>query len=252
MPSPAELAAALLAPDRPAPSGLEPPGRLAVYRNNVVAGLVEALAAAYPAVEALVGTPFFRAAARDFVRAEPPRSPVLMLWGDRFPAFLESFPPAGRLPYLADVARLERAWLEAYHAAEAAPLPLDALAALPEASMAGARLALHPSLRLVASAWPAVSLWAANTGRGDHGAVDLGRPETALVVRPAGEVRVHAIDAALAALVLSLQRRATLGAAVETTLAAHPAFDLAAALRRLFAQGAVTRIEPPAQRSAAP
>lgn len=252
MPSPAELAPALLTPGLPPPPGLAPAERFAVHRNNVVAGLIEVLAAAYPAVRALVGEPFFRALAASHVRAAPPTSPVLIVYGAGFPAFVERFPPARRLPYLADVARLERAWREAYHAAEAAPLPLAALAALPPEDVASAGLTLHPSLRIVASAWPAHSLWAANIGRGEHDAVVLHRVETALVVRPMDRVEVHPIDPGSAVLVRALAQRASLGAAAEAALAADPAFDLAAALGQLFAAGAVTGIAPIAQRSAVP
>jgi HPt (histidine-containing phosphotransfer) domain-containing protein len=45
MPWPADIGGALLAPERPVPSGITQPERFAVYRNNVVVGLIEALAA---------------------------------------------------------------------------------------------------------------------------------------------------------------------------------------------------------------
>ena len=125
LPGQADLAAALLAPERAAPAGLAPQARLAVYRNNVVVSLTDALAAAYPAVLSLVGERFFKAAAGVYVRAEPPRSPVLITYGQSFAQFLEGFAPAAKLPFLADVARLERLWLEAYHAADAAPQPIE-------------------------------------------------------------------------------------------------------------------------------
>ncbi|MBP0650496.1 putative DNA-binding domain-containing protein, partial [Mycobacterium tuberculosis] len=63
----AAIAAALVAPDRPVPAGLEgrdgrPAGRrFAVYRNNVVVSLIDALAARFPVVAMLVGDAFFRA-----------------------------------------------------------------------------------------------------------------------------------------------------------------------------------------------
>ena len=38
-----------------------------------------------------------------------------------FPNFLETFEPAQRAPFLPDVARIEWAWRQAYHAADARP-----------------------------------------------------------------------------------------------------------------------------------
>lgn len=115
MPAPSEaaMAAALFDPALPAPGG----PRFAVHRNNVVAGLIGALGEACPAVKKLVGEAFFTAAASLFVRAFPPKSPVMLLYGEGFPGWIGAFPPAAHVPYLEDVARLERAWLEAFHAA---------------------------------------------------------------------------------------------------------------------------------------
>jgi hypothetical protein len=252
LPSPADFAAALLAPNRAPPPGLAPAGHFAVYRNNVVVGLIEALAAAYPAVAALVGGRFFEAAARVYVRAKPPTSPVLILYGGGFPDFLESFEPVRRLPFLADVARLERAWLLAYHGAEASPLPLSALAALPEADLAETGVALHPTLSLTASRWPILSLWAANTGRGDHVDVDLERPEGVAVLRPHGAVETHRLDPGVFAFFQALQDGATLGGAAAAALAAEPVFDLAAGIGRLFAIEAAIGLHPARTEDLAP
>ncbi len=243
MPWPADIGGALLAPERPAPPGVSRPERFAVYRNNVVVSLVEALAAAYPATKALVGERFFNAMAGVHVRAEPPTSPVLIHYGAGFPAFIEGFEPAARLPFLPDVARLERLWLLAYHGPEAAPIPLDVLARLPETALAEARLRLHPTAGLLASRHPMVSLWAANTGRGAHEAVDLGRAETALVLRPHDRVEVHVLDRGLAAFVQALQGGQPLSAAADSALAVDPTFPLATTLGRLFVSGAVVGID---------
>src|SRR5688572_24273478 len=105
--------------------------RYGIYRNNVTASLVDALAKVFPATERITGTEFFRALARAHVRACPPKSPLLFEYGRDFPDFVEQFEPARSMPWLADVARIERAWLDAYHAADAAPLALAALAAIP-------------------------------------------------------------------------------------------------------------------------
>ena len=245
MPGQAELAEALLTADGPVPQGPTPAERFAVHRNNVVQGLIRALEAAYPAVRSLVGEGFFAAMAGAHVRADPPRSPILIHYGEGFPAFIEGFPPAAGLPYLGAVARLERAWLEAFHAAEAVPLPISSFGLVPEAELAGSRLALHPSLRIVRAGHPIVTLWAANTGRGSHAAVELGRAETGLVVRPRDRVTVEAVPPGLAVLVEALGSGASLGTAVEAALAADPAPDPGAMLGRLFALGAVIAIRRP-------
>src|SRR6516165_11874225 len=78
------FASALLDPELPVPTGLvgpdgEPdPKRFAVYRNNVVVSLIEALEDAFPAVRRIVGADFFRAMARAHVMEEPPCSPILL------------------------------------------------------------------------------------------------------------------------------------------------------------------------------
>jgi hypothetical protein len=72
--------------------------------------LTEALKDAFPAVHRIVGPEFFQAMARAYIVLEPPRSPILLDYGAGFPDFIGEFEPAAVLPYLADVARIERAW----------------------------------------------------------------------------------------------------------------------------------------------
>src|ERR1700756_5166315 len=137
------FAAGLTDPTCPTPSGvLGPRGKSAakrynVYRNNVTVSLIDALVAIYPAVQRITGTDFFRAMARFHVRATPPTSPLLFEYGRHFPAFIQSYEYAQDLPWLADVARIERAWLDAYHAADAPPLPTAALAEGPPERLGG-------------------------------------------------------------------------------------------------------------------
>lgn len=240
------FAAALADPAAPAPpgyGGAEAARRFAVHRNNVVSGLVDGLAGTYPAVLALVGESFFRAAARDFARACPPRSPVLIDYGGGFAAFLAAFRPAASLPYLPDVARLEWARTRVYHAAEATPAPLALLGSVPPETLAGRRLAAHPALRLVRSRWPAATLWAETTGRAARTLRGLDRAETALVLRPDAAVTVDVLTPGEDAFLAALLDGAVIGAAAEAG-AAHSGFDLGAAFRRLFGAGAFAGFAP--------
>ncbi len=240
----AGFAAALLDPSRPAAQAVRDPRRFAVWRNNVVVGLSEALEATYPAVRALVGEDFFRAAAREYLRAHPPRTPVLLWWGGAFAAFLDAFPPARSVAYLGDVARLEWARREAYHAADAAPLGVEALAGLAPEALERTRLAPHPALRLVASRYPLVALWAETTGRAPPSALDLKQSQTALVVRPLDAVDTSAPAPATAAFLRAVAAGRTLGEAAQAGAAAG-AFDLAAAIAGLFAAGCVAGVRAP-------
>src|SRR5262245_24680154 len=128
MPFQSMFADALLDPEQPPPAGLgapasvDPRRRFAVHRNNMVAGLVQALAARFPAVEKIVGAEFFNGMARAFVLAHPPRSPLLAHYGDVFPDFIDAFAPAGEVAYLGDVARIEAARTGAYHHAYPTPV----------------------------------------------------------------------------------------------------------------------------------
>jgi len=237
----ADFARAILDPHRPVPAGLVGPDgkpsakRFAVYRNNVVVGLIETLKAAYPVVHRLVGDEFFVAMARIHVMAEPPASPVMLDYGAGFLAFVARFEPAAVLAYLPDVARVERAWVEAYHAAEAAPLPPSALTQVPPAELPTIRLHLHPSVRIVRSVFPVVSIWQANVESGDGGSVDLtAGGEDALVARPEAEVEIRRLPPGAASFMEALLSGSPVIEAMKEALFASPRFDLAGTLRGMI------------------
>jgi len=140
--------------------------RLRVYRNNMVTAWADAILKNYPTVERLVGAEFMRGMAAEFVRAHPPQSPVLSLYGEAFPSFVEGFPPAARLPYLADVARFDRAWTESYFAANVPPLGPGDFSGLGDDEMAELHLHLHPSLRIAAASCNVHEIWKANRTAG--------------------------------------------------------------------------------------
>src|SRR6266852_3456730 len=151
----AAFAAALIDPDRGTPAVVAGPNgkaavkRYNVYRNNVTVSLIDALAAVYPAVQRITGVEFFRAMARFHIRATPPTSPLLFEYGRDFPSFIETYEYAQPMPWLADIARVERAWLDAYHAADMLPLAGPELAAIPPEALANAVFEPHPATRIV-------------------------------------------------------------------------------------------------------
>ena len=246
-----DFARALRSPDLVVPRGVTsynsdaPQQRFAIYRNNVMVGLVGALEARFPATRKIAGADFFKGAARLFAAQEPPRSPLMMFYGDAFPAFLEDFEPARDVPYLADVARLEAARTRAYHAADATPLTPAALAgALPDA-LAGMRFVLHPSVEIVASDYPLVTIWAMNSGGIDLAPITDWRGEDALVSRPLFDVEVRRLPPGGKIFLQNLAAKNPLEESAAAALKGNGSFDLAANLAALFAGLAIAMTNQP-------
>jgi hypothetical protein len=221
--------------------------RFAVYQNNVVTALADAVVRNHPAVERLVGIEFLRGAAVAYVRAHPPRARDLTLAGEGFAAFLRGFPPAARLPYLPDVAALDRARLEVLFAADAKKLDARAIAGRDPEAIAALRPGLVPSARVLASPYPAYSIWR-NNREGDGAArirLDAGG-EIALVWRGGVAVngscvRHRALTPGEAAFVRALEQGGALAEAGAAALTVDPSLDLAAAFGGLLAAGVLAR-----------
>ena len=237
------FAAALLDPLATVPPGVvdpfgQPaPKRFSVYRNNVASSLTRALEAAFPTVRKLVGDAFFGAMAGEFLRAHPPTSRMMMLYADALPGWLESFPPVVHLGYLPDVARLDQAMRESYHAADSVPLLEAEFQQLLHEDIASLRLILAPSLRLVRSCWPVVSIWAANH---EAGAVPVMTAEDALILRPEFDPRPQVLPVGGAAFVLGLQAGRSLGESVDMV---NETLDFATVLGLLVLGRAITGVE---------
>jgi hypothetical protein len=212
---------------------------LAIYRNNVMSSLIKVVAARFPTVRRLLGEDRFLESVRRFVAAEPPRSPLLLDYGDGFPEFLRSVGDDSCIGHIADVADLEVARGAAYHAADAASLAPQAFAAIPAERLAGLRLTFHPSVSLLQSRFPIVSLWQANQEAG-NATLRHWRPEAALIARPMLEVEVWNLPPGGFAFFTALRRGATMAEAAEAATEAAPDFDLAVNLSVMIQANIVT------------
>ena len=242
-----EFAQALLATD----SGAIPatdvaaliaePG-FAVYRNTVMKGCVDALQANYPAVERLVGEEWLRAAAAIYARAELPSHPMLLAYGAGFAEFLRTFAPAAELPYLADVARLDRFWSEAHTARDEEPLEpavirqrsLDELARVVLRPHAASRWAWFDAL-------PIFTIWQRNRDAAfDHEAAPqiAWTGEGALITRPHGAVQAIQVDAAACAFLDACAAGRSMTEAASAAIRTDPTVDLSALMASLLNAGA--------------
>ncbi len=244
-------ASALVDPERPCPAGLQvwngsdPGRRFAVYRNNRMQSLIAALAETFPVTQQLVGEDFFSAMAAVFIHRCPPVSPILVYYGRAFPDFVQRFEPAASLPYLADIARLEMAYVESYHAADAtalAPERIQAALADPE-RLARARLVVHPALREIESAFAIVSLWAAHQGRGELSGLHLSQPQSAWILRKGLSVEVMRVPTSACRFIAGVREGLAFAHAVEQAMAFEVGFDLPECLALLLREQMITGIE---------
>lgn len=242
-----EFITALLDPQSAVPAGLtDPEGRPAgrrfsVYRNNVAVSLTDALQTAFPVIAKLIGDENFKGLAGLFLRQHPPASPLLMLYGEEMPGFLEGFQPLAHLGYLPDIARLELALRQSYHSADAAPADPATLQSLPPDRLMGARLVLAPAVRLIRSRWPIHAIWRFNMTPGAPKPEMVA--EDVLVSRPDMDPTQTVLPAGGGAFVAALSGGATLSGAIEQASTEAPDFDLSATLAALLAANALSKIE---------
>lgn len=223
-------------------SGRAHASRFCVYRNNVIAGLIKAVAARYPVVRKLLWDDSFNQIAHLYVTAEPPRSPVLLAYGDSFPQFLRSIGQSTSAEYLADVAQLEAARTHAYHSADATPISRDAFSAFAPEQVPDLRLTLHPSMQLLKSRFPVVSIWEANLNDNNN-ALRHWQPECALIARPHLQVEVKRVAPGVYEFLSALAEGCTVGEAIGRSTANASDFDLVECFSALVSAEIVVDLE---------
>ncbi|MEL7164122.1 MAG: DNA-binding domain-containing protein [Pseudomonadota bacterium] len=249
MPTQQEFRAALLDPDHAIPNGLVDGAgaptvkRFNVYRNNVTVALIEALRTAFPVLRKLLGDANFDQLAPLYVRAHPPKSPLMMHYGAEMPAFLAGLATLAHIPYLADVARLELALRRSYHAADAPALAAERLGSVPPDALLQAKLHLAPAVMLIRSQWPLFDIWRYTT------VADAAKPQavaqSVLITRVEYDPTPHPLTTAQAAWIAAKMQGAALQQAQDAAAATDPEFDLTSLLGLLLAQGALTDITLP-------
>jgi hypothetical protein len=161
----------------------------------------------------------FEAVAIDFAEARPPRSPILARYGGEFADWLGQQQWVSDLPYLPDVAKVERLRVESLLAADC-----DPLLELPgKADLAGARLRLHPAARFAWLSTPGMSIWLAHQQPLSVAIEPDWKAEGALFARPTA-FTMHAprIGRAAHRLLCGIRLGETMGAALAAANHLYP------------------------------
>ena len=165
---------------------MDAPARLTVYANGYFYRIRDALLEDFGALHNALGKRLFHNLVTAYLIAHPPTHPSLRYAGERLPEFLATDPAAGdfraRCPFVADLAALEWALLEAFDAPDAPSLPRDTLAALPADDWASLRFELTPTLQILTLAWPVHRAREIYDGGSDLASIRLLPEETRLRV----------------------------------------------------------------------
>lgn len=197
---------------------------LRVHANTISHARLVALEDTFPRARAHLGEAEFNRVSRAFVDGGGAQGRSLADIGAGFPDWLAD-------PLAADVARVEWAWLESYHAAEAPALVLADLAGLDEAALLDLAVRRHPAVRIVLLASAAAPL------------IDPGfasNVDALFAARPDAEVRLVAAHPAEVAVLDIAQEISPLGNLIAPLTEMHP--DGGAAIAALIAAGAFERV----------
>lgn len=137
--------------------GVERTTRLRVYRNAYLSRIGGVLEEHYPKLRALLGDAAFRPLIRDYLRAHPPSDPSLREAGAKLSSSLFHQPTKNYLHV--DLARLERARVEAFDGPDAEVLTRDHVAALPPEQFPELRIKLVPTAQLLLVTTNADDVW---------------------------------------------------------------------------------------------
>lgn len=132
--------------------------RIGVYKNNVIGGLCDYLRKLHILLEILVGKEFLITMARQFITLNPPTHGCLHYYGKDFASFIENCPNTNSFPYLADIARLDFAYHNAYYAKNVPSLNSEDLTKISGQNLSNLVLRLRPCVSIISSCYPLSTL----------------------------------------------------------------------------------------------
>ena len=209
-----------------AKSGRRAAGSISGERDELE--LFAVLSAGFPVVRRLVGDDSFRTMAHRFIGGGPRNATLLRAYADTFPRFLRSQSRAASFAYVADIAELELAYSKARACSGAPAVSAGASLSLPAERFEELRIRFLPSMALVASRFPIVTIWENNRRGGHDGSIERWGGEAALVARPALEVRVWRLPPGGHVFFAALADGQAVAAAAAAARVTTPDFELAA------------------------
>jgi hypothetical protein len=228
--------------------GIDPVARFSIYHTNVMGRLTAALVSTYPVVCDLVDRGFFDYAADSFIRRTLPASSCLNEYGEEFPSFLETFPPAAEIPYLSDVARLEwhisRVVRSAKHPAVPVKTLIKALERGVQAGVDASNIYLRfaPCVRFLSSRYAIDTIWRMHQEQAPMISLSLGNAGANLQISDGNGLCISNLSPPTWAFRSQLSCGAPLEAAFSSVTAMFADFDCESEIAALLNDGCIVEV----------
>jgi hypothetical protein len=225
--------------------GLSANERIGIYTNAFFFRLLDCFAEDYPATLAVVGIDEFTAIVKEYLLVYPSTEPSIFYADYYLPDFLAAHRSAGSWPFIADLARLERAILDSFIAADASPLGVDALRALPSNEWPGLALQTHPAVAIVRGEWRVAAILRAIED-GQEWQISANEQARTLVWRQNSQVYYRDLGLAESQALEALSQGTSFSSICETLATVTEAPEQVALIGRLFARWLADGITVPA------
>jgi hypothetical protein len=127
--------------------------RVDIYANMYFYRILDALKEDFPATLAVLGDDNFHNLVTGYLLEHPPTDPSITHCGSHLAEYLHDHPMREDVPYIADLAKLERATVEVFLGPDAPALDPDALRTIAVEDWPSMKLKLHPSAQILALDW---------------------------------------------------------------------------------------------------
>lgn len=168
--------------------------RLNIYRNNVFGNFNSVLQSIYEMVERILGEKYFAQICKIYLEKNFSNSGNLDDFGLNFPQFLQKNLKLHKLAYLADLAKLELAYHQAFFAKIAKKFPLVKFKKLTQENYFNLKFKLHPSIKILKSDYAIFSIWKNLNENQTKKKINAKRSEFVVVERIFEVVNIHKID----------------------------------------------------------
>ena len=132
--------------------------RVDIYANMYFYRIRDALKEDFPATLAVLGDDNFHNLVTGYLLGYPPTEPSISDCGRYLSDYLRDHPLRENAPFVADLAKLERAVVEVFHGPDDAALDSDSLRATPPEDWPAMKLRIHPAAQILALEWRVTEL----------------------------------------------------------------------------------------------